>query len=588
MDRGTVIDLLRRNAAEHPDILAIVDGDSRLTWGEYASGAGAVALALLDLGVRRGEVVGLHMVNRAEHVLSDLGALLAGAIPTSYYNTLTHDQLAYVAADSACRVAIVDADKLDTWLAIRDRLPRLRALVVVGGEAQGPVVSYEDIVARAARAYGDRWQEVGRTAARVRPEDTATIVYTSGTTGHPKGAVITHAGIRAALDGVVGRAVEDIGGHPAPGYAQISYLPLAHMAERTITHYLACRIASTVTYVRDIRELADALPAVRPQVFLAVPRVWEKLRSAVVSRAADRTLLRRAVVVATAAGRLGPLGRIEHALHRPFHRAIRARLGLDRMVIAVSGAAPIPPDVLAFFRGIGVPVVEAYGMTETSAVLTIDSLRSPTPGTVGRPLPGVELRIAADGEILAKGTTIVPGYHNRPDADAEAFDADGWLRTGDLGSLDADGRLRVTGRKKELIITAAGKNISPANVEQAIGSASDLIGSVYAHGDGKPYLVALLTLDATSWKPWCQARGVPARTTAEAAAHPAVLAEVARAVAAGNTRLSRVEQVKRWALLDRPWDGTTGELTPTLKLKRPVIREKYAADLAELHRSPRT
>ena len=595
VDQGTVIDLVRRNAARHRDIVAIIDGDRTLTWGEYAGRAGAVALALLDLGVRPGDVVGLHMSNRAEHVLSDMGTLLTGAVPTSYYTTLTADQLAYVAADSACKVAIVEHDKLDTWLAVKDRLPALRALVVVDGPRDGSltrsaqpheVLSYADITERAATQWERRRHQVEATAADVRPQDTATIVYTSGTTGHPKGAVITHAGIRAALAGVLGRAVEDLGEHPEPGYAQVSYLPLAHMAERTITHYLACELASTVTYVRDIRALADALPAVRPQVFLAVPRIGEKLYGAVAERARVRAPLRRAITVATEVGlgRAGRMARIEHAVYeRLVYRRVRALLGLDRTVIAVSGAAPIPVDVLAFFRGAGVPIVEAYGMTETSAVLTIDSLRSPRIGTVGRAVPGVELRIAHDGEILARGATIIPGYLNRPDADAETFAPDGWLRTGDLGALDTDGNLRVTGRKKEIIINAAGKNISPANVEQAISAASDLIGAVYAHGDAKPFLVALITLDPQSWKPWCAARGVSAHTIDRAAAHPVVLAEIARAVDAGNARLSRVEQIKRWAVLDQPWDGATGELTPTLKLKRPVIRAKYAATLDDLH-----
>jgi len=583
MNHVTVLDLVRRNAAEHGDVMAIVDGDRQLTWAEYEREAQAIALVLLDLGIEPGDVVGLQLVNRAEHVLADVGAMLAGATPSSYYNTLAAEQLAYVAADSACKVCIVDREFLPTWLAIRHKLPELRALVVIGPAPTG-VLSFNALTAAARTELPDRIAEVHRATAKVQPDGPATIIYTSGTTGPPKGTLVTHAGICTVLDGILTRVAEDLGAIPEPGRSQVSYLPLAHLAERMITHYLGTALVSTVTYVRDLRTLAAELPTIQPQVFLAVPRVWEKLLGAVTERSAvRRALIRRAIAVAREVGQArfgtgaGPGLRLQHAvLERLVYRQIRRALGLDELMVAVSGAAPIAPEVLVLFRGLGVTIVEAYGMTETSAVLTLNSLREPRLGTVGRALPGAELRLADDGELLARGRIISPGYLNRPDATAETF-VDGWLHTGDLGRIDADGYLSIVGRKKELIINAAGKNISAANVEQALSSASDLIGSVYVHGDSRPYLVALITLDP-AWRQWCTARNIEAVAT-----HPAVRAEVERAVRAGNERLSRVEQVNRWTLLEVPWAPEPGELTPTLKLKRAVVREKYADPLNNLY-----
>ncbi|MFF1823799.1 AMP-dependent synthetase/ligase [Kribbella sp. NPDC058245] len=580
----TVLDLVRRNAAEHSDVVAIIDGERRLTWAEYERQAQAIALLLLDLGIEPGDVVGLQMVNRAEHVLTDVGVMLAGATPTSYYNTLAADQLAYVAGDSACKVCVVDMEFLPLWLEIRDRLPELRTILVIGpGPAPVGVLSFEVLTAAALASLPERLPEVRAAAAKVQPDDPATIVYTSGTTGPPKGTLVTHAGISTVLSGVLTRVVEDLGELPKPGRTQVSYLPLAHLAERMITHYLGTALASTVTYARDLRTLPDELPLIQPHVFLAVPRVWEKLLGAITERAITerspvrRALLRRAIAVARKGEPRGVL------FERLVYRRIRLALGLNELIVAVSGAAPISPDVLTFFRGIGVTIVEAYGMTETSAVLTLNSLSEPRLGTVGRALPGVELRLADDGELLARGRIISPGYLNRPDDTADTF-IDGWLHTGDLGRIDADGYLSIVGRKKELIINAAGKNISAANVEQAVSSASDLIGSVYVHGDNRPYLVALITLDP-GWRQWCAARNIEAGTSAEAAAHPAVRAEIEQAVRLGNARLSRVEQVKRWSLLESLWGTDTGELTPTLKLKRSVVRDKYARSLNTLYAS---
>ena len=597
-EAGTLLELVERNATEYPQVLATVDGQDRSTWAQYRHRAMTIALALLDLGVAPGQVVGLHMVNRAEHVLADIGALYAGAVPTSYYYTLAADQLAYVVDDSAAVVAIVEADQLALWRSIRSRVPRLRHLVVLDNLDPGDgVLRFDAIVDDAAAALPARDAEVIAVTATVRPEQPLTIVYTSGTTGHPKGTVVTHAGTRFVMDAVVARAAQ--GGHPLPppGSAALSYLPLAHLAERMFSHYLAIERAATVTFVRDYQKLAATLPIVRPHVFLGVPRIWEKIygtireRAATEANPAKRALATTAVAVASAHGRAVieqrspnlPTRLLHPILNRLVYSRIRKALGLDRVQMATSGAAALSSEVLSFFFGIGILITEAYGMTETSAVLTVTPVDAPRPGTVGTALPGIELRIAEDGEILARGPNITPGYLNRPEATAEAIDPQGWLHTGDLGVLDADGYLTITGRKKELIINAAGKNISPANVELALTGESDLLGPAYVYGDNRPYLVALLTLDPLSWSQWCAARGITASTPAEAVADPRVRDEATRAVAAGNVRLARVEQVKRWTLLDHVWDSSTGELTPTMKLKRPVVTERYAREIDELY-----
>lgn len=599
-NQRTVLDLVDRNAAEFPDLLATLDGESRLTWSQYRERARAIALLLLDLGVGRGDVVGLHMVNRAEHVLADIGAVMAGAIPSSYYNTLAADQLAYVAADSAATVAIVDAVQLPLWLAIQDQLPKLRYVLVLDLEpnARRPrgVHRFEQLLELASAGLEHRGREVDRASAQVQPEDTLTIVYTSGTTGAPKGTVITHASAMWVMDEVHRQLVEFLGGPVPTGWATVSYLPLAHVAERVFSHYQALARTITVTYVRDSGQLPHVLPETRPNLFLGVPRVWERVYGAIREKATTskspvrRMLITKAVAIAKEAGALRLTGgmtdgwtRFRHAImERLVYRRLRATLGMDRVVLAVSGAASLPLDVKAFFAGAGVTIIEVYGMTETCAMIASSPLDAPRLGSVGRAPKGIELKIAPDGEVLTRGPHITPGYLNRPEATREAIDPSGWLHTGDLGDLDDDGYLRITGRKKELINTASGKTISPANVELALSSASGLIGSVYVHGDDKPCLVALVTLDP-GWAQWCQARGINVNTISEAVRNGRVRLEVARSIGAGNAVLSRVEQVKNWTLLEREWSIETGELTPTLKLKRPVIARRYQDDIEALY-----
>ena len=597
--RLTLLDLLERNAADNPEVLATVDGESRLTWSEYRDQARAIALTLLELGVAHGDVVGLHMVNRAEHVLADIGAVIAGAVPCSYYNTLTAEQLAYVANDSAATVVIIDAAQLPLWLSIQEGLPKLRHVLVLDLEPDEwlppRVQRFEELVAVAEAALDQRGTEIDQASYQVDPGDPLTIVYTSGTTGAPKGTIITHAAALWVMDEVNRQLVEHLGGSVPAGWSTVSYLPLAHVAERLFSHYQSIARQLTVTYVRESARLPHVLSTTRPQLFLGVPRVWERIYAALRERVAAsnpirRVLVNSAISVAREAGIARLTGQPAHwwiryrlpIMERLVYRRVRAAFGLDRVVLAVSGAASLPPKVMAFFAGVGITIIEVYGMTETCAMLAASPLGAPRLGSVGRALVGIELKIAADGEVLAKGPNITPGYLNRPVATAEAIDTSGWLHTGDIGVLDDEGYLRITGRKKELINTASGKTISPSNVELTLSSGSDLVGSVYVHGDNKPCLVALVTLDP-GWPDWCAARDIKVDSLTEAVANGRVRLEVARSIGAGNAAISRVEQVKNWALLGTEWTSETGELTPTLKLRRAIIADRYRAEIEELY-----
>ncbi len=568
------------------------------TWNDYREEASQVAMALRGVGVRHGDHVALMMTNRPEHVISDVGALLAGGVPVSVYNTFTPEQIAYIAGNCEAKVAIVeDAAFLATWEAVRDDLEHLELLIVVDPTGvdldRDDVVSYEQVLADGAAALADRPGELENSWRAVDPDDAVTLIYTSGTTGPPKGVVITHRGLLFQL--AVTQRLLDV----QPGQRGVSYLPLAHVAERMTTHYLGIRYAGTIFFVRDMSEVLETLQQARPQLFMAVPRVWEKMHAALLAKIEasedprKRKLALKAVDAATEkvgielAGETPSLKlKLQHALFdRLVFSKIRDGLGLDQLRYALSGAAPISPDLLRFFKAIGVEILEVYGMTESTAVITANAPGQVRIGTVGPPLPGIEVRIAEDGEILARGPIVTPGYHGRPDATAEAIDADGWLHTGDLGRMDDDGYLRVVGRKKELIITAGGKNLSPNNIEESIKQRSPLISQLCAVGDEKPYISALVVLDAEALPGWCEARGIAFASMAQAAEHPEVIAEVQRAIDEGNEHLARVEQVRQWAIVPAEWTAESEELTPSLKLKRTVIHAKYADVIDRLYSS---
>jgi long-chain acyl-CoA synthetase len=575
----TICDLLQDTAAQQGDLPAYTDLDGpTLTWAGTRQSALRVAAALIELGLQPGESVALMMPNRSEHVLADLGTVHAGGVPTTVYATLAPDQVAFVAGDAEAVFAVLDGpDQLGRWQPVLDRLPRLRKIIVINDCPAGdPYLSWADFL-----ALGGDVAEAERRAQAVKPTDTLTVLYTSGTTGNPKGVIITHEMALyevAASTAMTGLPERNVG---------VSYLPFAHIADRVLSLYLPIAHAAHIYFCPDPAQLATVLREARPSAFFGVPRVWEKImagiqallgveadesRKAAIAGAMD---VGRAYVASREFGNTTP-----DELAIAFEKAdgavlsvMRGLLGLDRIGHAHSGAAPLPIEVARFFAGLGIAILDIYGMTETTGAVTGNTNTAFRLGTVGRAYPGVELRLAADGEILVRSATCTPGYLKSPEATAGLLDGE-WLSTGDIGEFDEDGFLKVVDRKKELIITAGGENIAPSMIENLLKE-HQLVGQALAYGDTRPHVVALITLDGEFAPVWAAARGIETTDLAALAQHPLVLAEVAMAVEAANLRLARVQQVKKWRVLPAEWTAESEELTPTFKLKRRVVYAKY-------------
>jgi long-subunit acyl-CoA synthetase (AMP-forming) len=569
-------------------------GWQTLTWAQAHQRVLELAAGFVALGLAPGERVALMLPNRSEHVLADLGALHAGGLGVTFYATLAPEQIAFIAGDCDARIAVLDgAEQLARWQPVLDQLPALKKIIVLDAAAcppGEPYLSWDDFAALGAARLVANPAAVAERVARITLADPAALLYTSGTTGSPKGVLLTHRNIRYEVAAAMAMGT-------VPGRVRwVSYLPLAHIAERMFTIYLPLHTAGHVHFCPDAKQLVGVVGKVRPTAFFGVPRVWEKVRAgleallAAEQDEARRTAVRQAMetgrryVESSQYGHQAPPG-----LAAEFQRAdeqvlapIRALLGLSEADPVSSAAAPLPPDVAAFFAGLGMKILDIYGMTETTGAFTSNTQDAFRLGTVGRPFPGMEVTIADDGEICVRGPLTTPGYLNRPDLTAQLIDADGWLHTGDVGKLDADGFLSVIDRKKELIITAGGENIPPAAIENLL-VAHPLVGQALAYGDRRPYVVALLTLDGEVAPAWAKARGIEAGSLAELAAHPAVLAEVSAAVAEANRHLARVQQVKYWRLLPVEWTAETEELTPTLKLRRRIVHGKYADVIDSLY-----
>jgi long-chain acyl-CoA synthetase len=590
----TFCDLLAATAEEHGDLPAYSDTETgaapwqTISWRQTRELVLQVAAGLIDIGLRPGERVALMLPNRTEHVLSDLGAMHAGGVPVTFYATLAPEQIAFMAANCEAGIAVIDgAGELARWQPVLDQLPSLRTVVVRDAAAcpdGEKFLSWSALLELGARRQAEFPDEVPERIAAIRSSDPVTLLYTSGTTGHPKGVIITH---ESALYEVL---AAEANGTSVPNVRWVSYLPLAHIAERMFTVYLAIANIGHVHFCHDATtQLVGAVGSVKPTAFFGVPRVWEKFQAGITALlAADPDEAKRAAVAAAMDTGLRYIRSCQYgqqttdALAAEFAaaeasvlRPIRELLGMGEVQIAVSAAAPLPPDVGDFFAGLGLRILDVYGMTETTGAFTNNTPDAFKLGTVGRPAPGIEVRIAEDGEILTRGPLNTPGYLNLPEQSAELIDADGWLHTGDIGVIDTDGFVSVVDRKKELIITAGGENVSPAAAENLL-VAHPLIGQALAYGDRRPYLVAILTLDGAVAPGWAKAHGIEAGSLAELAANPDVLAEVGRAVADANARLARVQQIKYWRLLPVEWTAESEELTPTLKLKRRVVHAKYA------------
>ncbi len=586
LDARTACEAFQATAEAHPDRVAIRTRGDRFscTWREYAARVRAVAAGLASLGVGRGDTVALMMVNRPEFHFADAGAMHLGAVPFSIYNTYTPDQIEHLVADAGSAVAITEQAFAERLLAARDSSDRLEHVVVVDGEAPEGTMSLDGLVAR-----GDD-QEFDFEAAwrAVEPDDLLTLIYTSGTTGPPKGVQITHANICDTV-----RSFDEMILFPDGGRI-VSYLPMAHVAERNVSHYLPMLCGFTVTCCPDPRQVIEYLPEVRPTWFFAVPRIWEKLKAGLEQMLAglpeeQRKPIEEALEASLEKVRLEQRGeevpeelaeRVERADEEVFSN-LREHLGLAELEACNVGAAPTPPEVIEFFHALGIPLAELWGMSETTGAGTCNPRERIKIGTVGPPGPGIDVKLADDGEVLIKGPVVMAGYRNLPDRTAETFTDDGYLMTGDIGEFDSDGYLRIVDRKKELIITAAGKNLSPANIEARLKQIP-LVSQAIAIGDKRKYVSALLTLDPEAARSWAEENGVDGDLAA-LASNEKLIEEVQRGVDRANEELARVEQVKRLRILPADWEPGGDELTPTMKLKRKPIVEKYAEEIDALY-----
>jgi long-subunit acyl-CoA synthetase (AMP-forming) len=587
IDAPTVAEAFRITTDQQPDHVALRNRDDSIsiTWGEVRDRADALAGGLAKLGVRSGDTVALMFGNRPEFHISDLAAMTLGAVPFSIYQTYTPEQIQYLISDSGARVAIVEQAYLDRMLEARKELPDLGHVIVVDGEAPEGVTPLADVEG------SNPDFDIEASWRAIKPDSLLTLIYTSGTTGPPKGVQLSHANM---MDVVA--SVEEIIGLPE-GIKVISWLPSAHVAERNAHHYIPIVFAGTITCCENPREVMSYLPDVRPNWFFAVPRIWEKLKAGLETMLhsqpeEQREKVERAIEAAREKVRLEQAGKEVPAdlaeevaaADEEYFAGLRKMLGLDDVITINVGAAPTPVDVLEFFHAIGLELAELYGMSESTGAGTCNRPGNVKIGTVGPAAPGCEIKLAEDGEVLIRGGCVMVGYRNQPEKTAETVDQDGWLHTGDIGEIDDEGFLKIVDRKKEIIINAAGKNMSPANIEAELKTASPLIGQAAAIGDARPFNTALLVLDADFAPQWAAKQGIEDTSLEALAVDEKVGAAVQEGVDAANEHLARVEQIKKFTIVPGDWLPGGDELTPTMKLKRKPIAEKYDDAIEAMYR----
>ncbi len=568
---------------DHPALISEEEGVS-LSWIDLASRVKATAGGLNALGVKRGDTVTMLLNSRSEFIPTDLATVSLGAIPVSIYQTSSPEQIEYVLSDCGANVVIVEPDFLPNLLKATTNLPHAEHIVVIGGD--GGTMTYDELLGM------DPGFDPAPLAAEVGLEDPLTLIYTSGTTGPPKGVSLTHGNllrmITSVMEGVI-KLPDD------PEAKVISWLPAAHIAERAANYYTPVMRGLQVHICRDPRRIIELLPKVRPTWFFAVPRIWEKLKAGLEGQLASlpdeqRDQARAAVAAAIQKVRLEQAGQevpeelaaVVTKADEALFSGLRHALGLDEFVAVSVSAAPIPVEVLEFFHGIGIPIGELWGMSETSGVITINPPDAIKIGTVGPPVPGCEVRVLEDGELICRSPYVMPEYRNAPEKTAEAF-SDGWLHTGDIGQIDDDGYVSIVDRKKELIINAAGKNMSPANIEAHVKTASPLVNQCVAIGDGRPYNVALIVLDPDYAPVWASQNGLDGVSLEELAGNELVVSTLTTAVEEANAKLARVEQIKKFKVIPGEWLPGGDELTPTMKLKRKPISEKYQRQIEDLY-----
>ncbi|MFI9503392.1 AMP-dependent synthetase/ligase [Nocardia sp. NPDC052566] len=570
--------------ARNPDKVAVRTLRDRetMTFGAWDKRVRALAAGFAALGVSHGDTVALVMANRPEFYPIDVALQHLGAAPFSLYNTSSPEQIRYLLTDSGAKVVVCEEQYAAKIIASAGD-SAVSAVVCIDGNPSG-TVAIDDVVAQ-----GDPDFDFESAWRAVRSDDVLTLIYTSGTTGDPKGVQLTHANVLAMVDATERLVDAD------DKDRMVSFLPSAHIADRWSALYALEVIGDQVTTVADRADFLATLVDVRPTILGAVPQVWQKLKAGIEQQVADAsglkaTLAQWALGVGRAASDARLDGKPVAAALRIQERVadalvlskLRAAIGLDGVRFAMSGAAPVSPDVLRFFNGVGVPVSDAWGMSELSGMATMSPPGQVRLGTVGLIVPGNEIRIAEDGEVLVRGPIVMKGYRNKPEKTAEAIDADGWVHSGDIGELDADGYLKIVDRKKELIINAGGKNMSPSNIENWVKAFSPLIGQAVAIGDNRKYNVALISLDPDTAAAYAEKSGVAA-DPAVLAKDPGIHAQIERAVEQANAKLSRIEQIKKFTIVPDFWEPGTEVLTPTMKLRRKPINERYAAAIEELY-----
>jgi long-chain acyl-CoA synthetase len=580
--------------AAHGDRTALRWRNDDETWSEwtfqdYADRVAKAAGALRDWGVKPGDKVVLMMRNIPEFHVLDVAAYFCGATPVSIYNSSSPEQVEYLVNHSEAVAGIVeDIGYLERFLKVRTELETLEELAIVkdpDGLAPADVATYDALLDRDGI-------DLDTAAGDCDPDQLATMIYTSGTTGPPKGVMLSHRNIMWTVESLlrcIGWDADEL-----VGKRMVSYLPMAHIAERMTSHYQGIIGAYEVTTCPDPSSIAAYLREVKPNIFFGVPRVFEKIYAGVnAALGADPEKGKQFAEAVEAAKPIVEARTWDEAtdeqnatyefLDEAAFKAVRGLVGLDDCDLAITGAAPLPAEILSWFRAIGVPMTEVYGMSESSGPMTLNTWK-PKAGSVGTAIPGCDVRLADDGEIICKGGNVFLGYYKSPEKTADALDEDGWLHSGDIGTVDDDGYFRIVDRKKELIITAGGKNISPANLEAAL-KMIPLIGQACAIGDGRPFVGALVTLDPEVAPVWAKNQDLEFDTLADLAQHPEVVAEIERGLKDVMTQFNNAERVKKVTILGEEWLPDSEVLTPTSKLKRRGVLTRYAVEIESLYSS---
>ena len=580
----TVIEAFKTAAQKYSNDTALkhkVHGSwSNISWSEYEKHVLTTAKALIKLGLEPGKGVAIIGYNCPQWFYADVGAIFAGGVPAGIYTTNSPEQCQYIAHHCEAQIAVVeDAAQLEKFKKIQSQLPELKAIIMMYGEdSSDDVYSWNDLKELASEQSDSELRE---RMDKQKLDDTCTLIYTSGTTGDPKAVMITHN--NATWTAQAGVDCVDM----REGDCGITYLPLSHVAEQMLSIHGPMITGGSVAFAESLDKLGDNLREIRPNYFLGVPRVWEKIQAKMMAAGAQNSNLKKKIAAwargvglktgyASQSGEPRPL--LYPLAHKLVFSKVREKLGLDRCRIMVTSAAPISKDTLEFFLSLDIPLMEVYGMSECTGPATVSTPQRFKTGKAGFALPGTEIRIAEDGEVCMRGPHVFAGYMKNPEATANALDQEGWLHSGDIGTIDQDGFLQITDRKKELIITAGGENIAPQLIEAALKSIP-VVAQAVVIGDRRKYLSALLTLDAENFPTELKKSGSDAKDMATASDCSVFQEFLQEQIDSVNSKLARVQTIKKWTVIQTEFTPESGELTPTLKLKRRVVNERYANEI---------